>query len=347
MIIGKFEIGRNHPPFIIAEMSANHNGSLERALQLVEAAAAAGAQALKLQTYTADTMTIDIREGEFFISDTSSLWHGHSLHELYEKAQTPWEWHEPVFERAKELGMVAFSSPFDESAVDFLEEMNVPCYKIASFENVDLPLIRYVAATGKPMIISTGLASIAEIEEAVQAARDGGCSDLVVLKCTSSYPATPENSNVLTIPHMRELLRCEIGLSDHTAGIGAAIAAVAMGATVVEKHFTLRRSDGGVDSDFSLEPEELAALVTESKRAWQALGQVRYGISAAEAESRVYRRSVYVVKDMKAGEVFNRENLRRIRPGYGLPPRYYEELLGKEARADIKRGTPMKWGLVR
>lgn len=275
-------IGRNYAPFVIAEMSGNHNQSLERALRIVEEAAKAGAHALKLQTYTADTMTLDLAVREFYISDPASLWYGKSLYQLYQEAHTPWEWHEPIFTRARELGLIAFSTPFDESAVDFLEELDVPAYKIASFENIDLPLIRKVATTGKPMIISTGMATTAELEETVHAAREAGCRDLILLKCTSAYPANPEDSNLLTLPHMRERFGCEVGLSDHTQGIGAAVVAVALGATVIEKHFTISRSDGGVDSAFSLEPQELASLLAETKRAWQSLGRVSYGPSEEE-----------------------------------------------------------------
>lgn len=339
-------IGPAAPPFIIAEMSGNHNQSLDKALELVEAAAKAGAHALKLQTYTADTITLDISEGEFFIDDEQSLWKGSSLHDLYDLAHTPWEWHAPIMERAKELGMICFSTPFDETAVDFLEELDVPAYKIASFENVHLPLIRKVAATGKPMIISTGVATLAELDEAVRTARETGGRDLVLLKCTSTYPATPENSNVITIPHMRQLFGCEVGLSDHTMGIGAAVAAVAHGATVIEKHFTLRRADGGVDSAFSLEPEELRALVVETERAWQSLGKVVYGPSDGEKKSLVFRRSIYIARDLRAGDVLNRENLRCVRPGLGLAPKYYEVLLGKRVIRDVVRGTPMSWDLV-
>ncbi|RQD79734.1 MAG: pseudaminic acid synthase, partial [Methanocalculus sp. MSAO_Arc1] len=298
MEIAKHFIGKDHPPFIIAEMSGNHNHSLDRALAIVEAAAKAGAHAIKLQTYTADTMTLDIAEGEFFISDEKSLWKGQSLYNLYKQAYTPWEWHEPIMKRAEELGLICFSTPFDETAVDFLETLNVPAYKIASFENNHLPLIRKVAATGKPLIISTGMATIAELDEAVRTARDAGCQDIILLKCTSNYPATPENSNILTIPHMRELFNCEVGLSDHTLGIGAAVAAVAHGATVIEKHFTLSRADGGVDSAFSMEPSELRMLVEETERAWQSLGGVVYGSMEAEKRSLMFRRSLYVAEDM-------------------------------------------------
>jgi pseudaminic acid synthase len=343
--IGGRPIGQNHPPFIIAEMSGNHNQSLERALEIVEAAAQAGAAALKIQTYTPDTMTMELGEGEFRISDSNSLWAGSSLYELYAKAHTPWEWHKPIFDRARALGIIAFSTPFDETSVDFLESLDTPAYKIASFENTDIPLIGKVASTGKPMIISTGMATVAELDESVSAARQSGCKDLVLLKCTSTYPATPENTNIRTIPHMRTLFDCEVGLSDHTMGIGASIASVALGATVIEKHFTLNRADGGVDSTFSIEPDELCSLVTESERAWKALGAVHYGPTAAERESLGFRRSLYVVKDMKAGEPFTKHNLRSIRPGNGLQPKYYTQVLGRLVKEDVKRGTPLSWNL--
>jgi pseudaminic acid synthase len=346
MQIAHRTIGKDVAPLIIAEMSGNHNQSLERALEIVEAAAKAGAHALKLQTYTADTMTLAINEGEFFINDEQNLWNGSSLHDLYKRAFTPWEWHVPIMRRARELGMLCFSTPFDESAVEFLESMDVPAYKIASFENVHLPLIRKVAATGKPMIISTGMATLAEIDDAVRAARDGGCSDLILLKCTSTYPASPKNSNILSIPHMRKMFDCEVGLSDHTMGVGASVAAVAHGATVIEKHFTLSRADGGVDSAFSLEPEELRALVVETERAWQSLGQVSYGSSEAEKKSLIFRRSIYIAQDLKTGDVLTSENMRCVRPGLGLPPKYYDMLLGRRVVRDAKAGTPMSWGLV-
>ena len=340
------QIGRHSPPFIIAEMSGNHNQSLERALEIVDAAAAAGVHALKLQTYTADTMTLDINEGYFHIEDPNSLWQGRALYELYQEAHTPWEWHQPIFDRCRELGIIGFSTPFDETALDFLETQDVPCYKIASFENIHLPLIRKVAATGKPIILSTGMASIAELDEAVTAAREAGCKDLVLLKCTSSYPATPENTNILTIPHMRELFNCEMGLSDHTMGVGVSVASVALGATVIEKHFTLCRADGGVDSAFSLEPAEMNALVLETERAWQALGKVSYGPTAVEKKSLVFRRSIYVAEDVKAGEAFTAKNLRIIRPGNGLPPKYLDLLLGKKADRDYPKGTPVTWDFL-
>lgn len=340
-------VGPNHAPFIIAEMSGNHNQSLERALEIVEAAAKAGAHALKIQTYTPDTMTLDLDEQEFHISDPKSLWAGTSLYELYTKAHIPWEWHKPIFDRARGLGMIPFSTPFDATAVDFLEGLDVPCYKIASFENTDLPLIRRVAATGKPIIISTGMATVAELDETVRAAREAGCNDLILLKCTSTYPATPANTNILTIPHLRELFDCEVGLSDHTMGVGVAVAGIALGAIVIEKHFTLNRAEGGVDSAFSLEPEEMAQLVVETERAWQALGQVSYGPTEAEKPSLHFRRSLYVVKDIKAGDVLTRENVRAIRPGLGLPTKYLEQVLGKIAKQDVKRGTALEWRLLR
>lgn len=344
--IGQRWIGDSHDPFVIAEMSGNHNGSLDRALELVDAAAAAGAHALKIQTYTADTMTIDLDRDEFFINDPNSLWKGNSLYKLYEQAHTPWDWHEAIFDRAASQGMIGFSSPFDSTAVDFLESLEVPCYKVASFENVDLPLIRRVAATGKPMIISTGMANVTEIGEAVEAARSAGCKDLILLKCTSSYPATPEHSHLATIPHLRQLFGCQIGLSDHTLGIGAAVASVALGARVIEKHFTLRREDGGVDSAFSLEPAELKLLVEESARARQSVGRVHYGRTQAEEKSLVFRRSLYIVQDLKAGDVLTPDNLRAIRPGLGLPPKYLETLLGRQLGRDVRRGTPMAWDLL-
>lgn len=338
-------IGLEAPPFIIAEMSGNHNQSLARALEIVEAAAKTGAHALKIQTYTPDTMTLDLDEREFHITDSKSLWAGTSLYKLYSQAYTPWEWHEAIFKRAKELGMIAFSTPFDDTAVDFLESMDVPCYKIASFENTDLPLIRRVAATGKPVIISTGMASIAELDESVRAARLAGCKDLILLKCTSTYPATADNTNILTIPHMRELFDCEVGLSDHTMGVGVSVASVALGATVIEKHFTLDRADGGVDSTFSLEPNEMYQLVIETERAWQALGQVSYGPTSAEQKSLVFRRSLYVVKDLAAGDVLTNENIRAIRPGFGLPTKYLEIVTGNVVKRDVKCGTALNWDM--
>ena len=285
MKIGNNNIGLSYQPFIVAEMSGNHNQSLERALEIVEAAASSGAHALKLQTYTADTITLDLKDSEFVIKDKNSLWKDRSLYELYQEAYTPWEWQGPIIKRSNELGMLCFSTPFDETAVDFLEDLNVPAYKIASFENIHLPLVEKVASTGKPMIISSGMASISELGELVQTIRDAGCNNFALLKCTSTYPASPENSNILSIPHMRELFQCEVGLSDHTMGVGAAVAGVAHGATIIEKHFTLSRTDGGVDSAFSMEPEEMNQLVIETNRAWKALGKVTYGPTQAEKKS--------------------------------------------------------------
>ena len=346
MQIANRKIGSDAPPFVIAEMSGNHNQSLERALEIVEAAAKAGAHALKIQTYTPDTMTLDLNEREFYIGDPENLWAGNSLYKLYGEAYTPWEWHRPIFDRARELGIIAFSTPFDDTSVDFLENLDVPCYKIASFENIDLPLIRRVAATGKPLIISTGMASIAELDDAVKAARESGCKDLILLKCTSTYPATASNTNISTIPHMRELFGCEVGLSDHTMGVGVSVASVALGATVVEKHFTLSRADGGVDSAFSMEPAEMTQLVLETERAWQAMGQVSYGATEAEKKSIVFRRSLYVVKDIKAGDLLTTENVRAIRPGLGLATKYLDVVIGKSVKHDIKRGTALTWELL-
>jgi len=339
-------VGAEYPPFVIAEMSGNHNQSLERALEIVDAAAHTGVHALKIQTYTADSMTLDIAEREFVIRDPKSLWTGNALYKLYGEASTPYEWHKAIFDRATELGMIPFSTPFEEEAVDFLESLNTPLYKIASFENTDLPLIRRVAATGKPMIISTGMASIAELDETVRAAREAGCKDLILLKCTSTYPATPDNVNLLTIPHMRQLFGCEIGLSDHTMGIGVSVASVALGATVIEKHFTLDRADGGVDSSFSMEPAEMASLVVESERAWQALGSVSYGATPEEEKSKCFRRSIYISADVKAGDVLTTENMRRIRPGLGLAPKYFKTLLGRRVNRDLARGTAVDWSMI-
>jgi N-acetylneuraminate synthase len=340
-------ISPDHKPFVIAEMSGNHNQSLERAFEIVDAAAEAGANALKLQTYTADTITFNGTSDEFVIKDQNSLWKNQNLHKLYQMAYTPWEWHKPIFDRAKSHGMLAFSSPFDTTAVDFLESLNVPCFKIASFENTDHILLKKVAQTGKPVIMSTGVASIADIQESVGVLRKYGCKDLVLLKCTSTYPATPESTNLLTIPHMAALFDCQIGLSDHTMGIGAGIAAVALGARVLEKHFTLCRADGGVDSSFSLEPEELKNLVVESERAFLAMGKVNYILSEKEQKSLQYKRSLYVVEPMKAGDVFTELNIRSIRPSNGLHTRYYEEILGKTAAQDIEAGTALSWELVK
>lgn len=340
------EIGPGHRPYLIAEMSGNHNQSLDRALAIVDAAAAHGADAIKLQTYTADTMTLNLRMPGFVIDDPKSLWAGRQLYELYQEAHTPWAWHAPIMERAAQQGVHCFSTPFDFSAVDFLESLNVPAYKIASFENTDLPLIRRVASTGKPMIMSTGMATAGEIDEAVRTAREAGCRDLVLLKCTSTYPATAANTHVSTIPHMRALFNCEIGLSDHTMGCGVAVAATALGATVIEKHFTLRRADGGVDSSFSMEPHELRQLREETERAMLAVGQVSYGPTAAEMKSLAFRRSLYIAQDLQPGDVLTRANLRCVRPGFGLAPKHLDSLLGQRIGRAVKAGTPMAWSLL-
>lgn len=345
MRIGRRDIGRAHRPYLIAEMSGNHNQSLNRALDIVDAAAASGADAIKLQTYTADTMTLDLRTPGFVIDDPRSLWNGRSLYDLYDEAHTPWDWHAPIMERARTHGMDCFSSPFDSTAVDFLETLDVPAYKIASFELLDIPLIERVAATGKPMIMSTGMATVSEIGEAVAAARRSGAQDIVLLKCTSTYPAEPVNTNLATIPTMRETFGCAVGLSDHTMGVGVAVASVALGAPLVEKHFTLSRADGGVDSEFSLEPAEFRMLREECDRAWQAIGTVAFGGTRAEDGSRMFRRSLYIVQDMQPGDVLTSDNLRAIRPGYGLPPKFLTSLLGKRIVRAAPAGTPAEWSL--
>lgn len=333
-------------PFIIAEMSGNHNHDLDRALKIVKAAKDAGADAIKLQTYTADTMTIDKADGEFFINEPTNMWKGQSLYELYQKAYTPWEWQEKIFAYARELGLIAFSTPFDLTSVDFLEKLDVPCYKIASFENVDIPLIRRIAQTGKPIIASTGMTTVTELGDLVATAREHGCTDLTLLKCTSSYPSTPEGSNIRTIPHMRELFGCQVGLSDHTLGNGVAVASIALGAMVIEKHFTLARADGGVDSAFSIEPAELAQLVRDARNAYAGLGHISYEVGAQEQASLVFRRSLYIVSDMKKGDVITAENMRVIRPGLGLLPKYYDVVLGKRVTRDVERGTALAWDMI-
>ena len=339
-------IGQDHPPFVIAEMSGNHNQSLDRALEIVEAAAKAGAHAIKLQTYTADTITLNVRGGSFEINDPDSLWAGKNLHDLYKQAYTPWEWHGPIIERAKGLGLICFSSPFDETAVDYLESLDVPAYKIASFENNHLPLIYKAASTGKPLIISTGMATLAELEQAVNTARDAGCDDLILLKCTSNYPSSPVNTNISTIPHIKSLFQTEVGLSDHTMGLGVPLASIALGATVIEKHFTLSREEGGVDSAFSLEPHELSALVVESLRSWQSLGSITYGPTDAEKKSRIFRRSIFVAEDISAGETFTSKNIRIVRPGDGAPPSMYDTIIGRKAKSNLCKGTPLSLDLL-
>ncbi|MGF1631586.1 MAG: pseudaminic acid synthase [Kiloniellaceae bacterium] len=337
------KIGPGQPPYIIAEMSGNHNGDLQRALALIEAAAAAGADAVKLQTYTADTMTIDHPGKEFRIE--GGLWDGKTLYELYAWAHTPWDWHETLFARGKELGLAVFSSPFDATAVDFLESLDAPAYKIASFEAIDLPLIEKVAATGKPMIISTGMADLTEICEAMETARRYGSGEIVLLHCISGYPTPAEEANLRTLPDLAERFDAIAGLSDHTIGPEVPVAAVALGAHVIEKHFTLRRADGGPDATFSLEPEELKQLCDSCRITWQALGHIDYTRKPSEQGNAAFRRSLYVVQDVAAGEPFTEKNLRAIRPGFGLPPKHLKAVLGKPARSAIKRGTPLSWAL--
>ena len=341
--IGATQIGQRLRPYVAAEMSGNHNHSIERALSIVDAAASAGAHAVKLQTYTADSLTIDCDGDDFLIADPKSLWKNRRLYDLYREACTPYDWHATIFDHCRKRGITCFSTPFDEDAVDFLERLDAPAYKIASFENVDLALLRKVAATRKPVIMSTGMASIEELAEAVRTLRGGGCRELILLKCTSSYPSPPEDTNLLTIPDMRERFRCHVGLSDHTMGMGAAIAAVAVGAVFIEKHFTLARADGGVDAAFSMEPSELEQLVAETDRAHRALGSIAYGPSGEEQKSLKYRRSLYVVADVAKGEAFTRQNLRSIRPGLGLAPKHLDSVLGKTAASDLKRGTALAW----
>lgn len=343
--IGSRRIGAGQRPYLIAEMSGNHNHDLGRALAIVDAAAESGADAIKLQTYTADTMTLNLRAPGFVIEDPKSLWNGRQLYELYEEAHTPWDWHGPIMERAATHGIHCFSSPFDATAVDFLESLNVPAYKVASFEMTDIPLVQKVAQTGKPLIISTGMANVAEIATSVAAAKAAGAQDIVILKCTSTYPATPENSNLATIPNMRETFGCAVGLSDHTMGCGVAVASVAFGAVLIEKHFTLARADGGVDSAFSMEPAEFRMMREECDRAAQAIGAITYGGTKAEEASKQFRRSLYVAKDVAAGEVLTAENMRAVRPGYGLPPVFFETLLGKAVARALPAGTPASWDM--
>lgn len=347
VIIQGRKIALSEQPFVIAELSGNHNQSLELAFKLIEAAAKAGVDAIKLQTYTADTMTLDCDNDDFQIVESNNLWKGNSLYKLYQKAYTPWEWHKALFEKANSLGMIAFSSPFDISAVDFLETLDVPCYKIASFENNDLPLIKHIAQTGKPVIMSTGMASLSEVAEAVNTLKENGCSQLILLKCTSAYPASPSQANLKTIQHMRETFNCEVGISDHTLGIGVAIAGVALGASVIEKHFVLSRDAGGVDAAFSLEPDELKMLVAESCSASQAIGRIMYGGDSSEQESKKYRRSIYISKDVEAGESLTKDNIKIVRPGLGLSPKYYEDILGYKVINSVKKGTAVTWQLFK
>ncbi|MFN3522031.1 MAG: pseudaminic acid synthase [Phenylobacterium sp.] len=338
------KVGPAHEPFVICELSGNHNGSLDRALAMIDAAAETGCDAIKIQTYTADTITMDVDRPEFRIH--GGLWDGRSLHELYQEAQTPYEWHPALFARAAQRGVILFSSPFDETAVDLLAGLGAPAYKIASFEAVDLPLIRYAAAKGKPLIISTGMANMAEIEAARDAALQAGAAGVVLLHCVSSYPASFEDANVRTVADMAERFGCPIGLSDHTPGSAASVAAIALGACVIEKHFTLARADGGPDAAFSLEPDEFRALTADCKNAWRALGRAHYDLLGSEKANRQFRRSLYVAADVKAGEPLSRANVRSIRPGDGLPPGELDKVLGRPAARDLKRGEPLDWGMV-
>lgn len=346
MNIDGVKIGQGCPPFIIAELSGNHNGSIDRALALVDAAAETGVQCIKLQTYRPDTITLDVDGGDFVVSDPKSLWKGRTLHDLFDEAHTPWEWHDAIMKRAAERGLICFSSPFDETAVDFLETLNVPAYKIGSFECTHIPLLKKVAQTGKPVILSTGMASLAEIDEAVRTLQANGCSSYTLLKCTSTYPSTPENSNLLTIPHLRDMFGCEVGVSDHSLGIGVSVGAVAIGATVIEKHFTLARADGGVDSAFSMEPNEMKSLVVESLRASQAVGKVHYGPNSSESVAVTRRRSIYLSEDVKSGDLLSSQNLKIVRPGMGLEPKFWDTVVGKRIQVDSSRGTPLTWELI-
>lgn len=344
LVLDGRRIGQCHAPYVIAELSGNHNGDINRAFALMEAAKAAGADAVKLQTYTADTLTLDCDGSDFVIE--GGLWHGRRLYDLYQEAHTPWEWHEVLFAKGRELGITVFSTPFDATAIALLESLGCPLYKVASFELVDLPLIRRIAATGKPMIMSTGMASMGEIAEAVAAARDAGCSQLVMLHCVSGYPAPAEDANLRTIPHLADAFDVVSGLSDHTHGIGVSVASIALGASVIEKHFTLRRTDGGPDADFSLEPDELTALVHNCRLAWQAVGRVNYDLKGSERGNMCFRRSLYAVRDISIGEQISEANVRSIRPGYGLPPKLLPVVLGRHARQAIARGTPLSWDLL-
>lgn len=336
----------SRPPLIVAELSGNHNRSLDRALRLIDAAADCGVDAIKLQTYTPDTITLDVARDEFVVNNPQSVWHGRTLHDLYAEAHTPWQWHRPMIEHAVRRGLAWFSSPFDFTAVDFLAELGAPCFKIASPELVDLPLIRHAARTGRPLVMSTGMAALAEIGEAVAAARAAGASEVVLLKCTTDYPASPKNSNLRTMPDLARQFGCPSGVSDHTLGLGVAVAATALGAVLIEKHLTLARADGGPDAHFSLEPAEMKALVAECRAAWDSLGAVTYGPAEPERAYVRGRRSLYIAEDVRAGEPLTPRNLRSVRPGFGLPPKHYDELLGRTLKQAAPRGTPMRFDLL-
>ena len=341
--IDHFSIGKSHKPFVIAEMSGNHNQSIVKAISIIDAAAAAGAHAVKLQTYTPDTITM---KGALTISDSKSLWKGEELYDLYQKAYTPWEWHAALFERAREKGIIIFSSPFDTTAVNFLETLNAPAYKIASFENTDWILLKRVAQTGKPVIMSTGVATLADIDESVRVLRANGCKELILLKCTSTYPSSPANSNIVTIPHLEKTFNCITGISDHSMGIGVSTAAVALGARVIEKHFTISRAEGGVDSAFSMEPHEFKMLVESTEQAFLALGEIQMNVQEAEKDSLNYKRSLYVSEDIKEGGLFSEKNIRSVRPALGLHTKYFDVIIGKKAKKNIKKGTPLNWDII-
>jgi len=340
------QIGEDFPPFVIAELSGNHKGSLRRALELVDAAADAGADAVKLQTYTADTMTMDVDGDAFRVTDADSLWAGSRLYDLYAEAATPWKWHGEIFKHARHRGLVAFSTPFDETAVELLQDLNVPCYKIASFEITHLPLIRRVAKTGRPLIMSTGMARLGEIDAAVCAARDEGCEEIILMKCTSAYPAPAGEANLKTLPALAEAFGCPAGLSDHTLGIGVSLAAVALGAVAIEKHLTIDQADGGVDSAFSMTPDELGDLVIESRRAWEALGSVHFATTEADHASLKYRRSLYISRDLPAGHVLSEQDIKVVRPGYGLDPDLHDLVVGRALSRSVVRGTALTWEML-
>jgi len=341
------KIAVTEAPFVIAELSGNHSQSINTAIEMIEQAAKSGVDAIKLQTYTADTMTLDCEQEDFQILEGDNLWQGNSLHKLYQKAYTPWEWHQTLFEKARSLGLIAFSSPFDISAVDFLETLDVPCYKIASFENNDIPLIERIAKTGKPVIMSTGMASLTEISEAIDTLKENGCQQIVLLKCTSAYPASPAQANLKTINHLRQTFGCEVGISDHTLGIGVSLAGVALGASVIEKHFVLSRDDGGVDAVFSLEPNEFKLLVDESASAALSIGQVMYGGDSSEQNSKKYRRSIYISQDIPKGQYLTEDNIKIIRPGFGLAPKHYQQVIGQKVYKTVTKGTPLSWEVLK
>jgi len=347
MKIKNIKIGINYPPIIIAEMSGNHNRSLKNAINIVKQVKLSGVKFLKLQTYTPDTITLNSRKKDFLINDKKNIWHGKNLHNLYKQAYTPWEWHQPIFQKAKELGIICFSSPFDPSAVDFLEKLKVPAYKVASFEITDFPLIKRIAETNKPIILSTGMATKKEIYEAINLIKKNGKSEFALLKCTSSYPAEPKDINLQTIIDMRKTFKCEVGISDHTLGIGVSIASIGFQSSIIEKHFTISRKQGGVDSKFSMEPEEMRLLVDESKKAWLAQGKVKYGHNASERISIKHRKSIYISNNLKKNDLFSYNNIKVVRPGFGMHTKYYEKIIGLKAKKNIAKGTPLKKNMIK